>query len=66
MFNTTAYGKAVVKYTGAPKPGFSDFQLFPISGFWDMRETFPDTFQDFNLDIWEFEKNEMLTMSVGI
>ena len=51
MFNTTAYGKAVVKYTGGQKPGFSDFRLLPISGFVDMWKTFPDIFQDFNFEI---------------
>ena len=54
MFNTTAYGKAVVKYTGAQKPGFSDFRLLPIAVFLDMRKTFPDTLQDFNFEIQEF------------
>ena len=30
---------------------FSDFWFSPISGFLDMRKTFPDTLQDFNFDI---------------
>ena len=49
---------AMVRNTGLrislnrpPNLDVSDFQLFPISGFLDMRKTFPGTFQDFNFDM---------------